>query len=198
MKFQNLFVACTLFLSGTAHALDIYALGTSATNCRKVSREESFAVALEQNLRTDGYTVNVINGGIDGDVPAEMLARLQRMLESNKEIKLVLFEPGPNDLNKASNVGYSENILEYLQSIKMPAVYISNGAIQTNAEAEETAKKYGAYYYGHWVKDVPVDWDHRMYDTPVGKGHMTGKGCMLWGKNMTLFVEQVMKEQKIK
>lgn len=181
-----------------ALAFDIYALGTSATNCRKVMREESFTVALEKNLRADGYTVYVVNGGIDGDVPGEMLQRLQRILAGNSEIKLVLFEPGPNDLNKVSNVEHSEKILAYLQSIKMPTVYISNGAIQTNADAEETAKKYGAYYYGHWTKDVPVDWDHRMYDTPVGKGHMTGKGCMLWGKNMTPFVEQVVKEQKIK
>lgn len=136
------FVLGFLFiLSGFAHAFDIYALGTSATNCRKVMREESFTVALEKNLRVDGYTVNVVNGGIDGDIPGEMLQRLQRMLASNGEIKLVLFEPGPNDLNKTSNVEHSEKILAYLQSIKMPTIYISNGAIQTNADAEETAKK---------------------------------------------------------
>ena len=198
MIVRGFVIGFLLFISGIAHAFDIYALGTSATNCRKVSREESFIVSLEQNLRSEGYTVNVINGGIDGDVPSEMLVRLQRMLASNGNIKLVLFEPGPNDLNRESNVGYSENILAYLQSIKMPTIYISNAAIQTNAEAEGTAKKYGAYYYGHWVKDVPTDWDHRMHDTPVGKGHMTGKGCMLWGKNMAPFVEQVVKEQKIK
>ena len=200
MRQMKLWTLCVAFAvaSGAANAFDIYALGTSATNCRKVMREESFTATLEKNLRADGYTVNVVNGGIDGDVPGEMLQRLQRILDSNSEIKLVLFEPGPNDLNKVSSVEHSEKILAYLQSIKMPTVYISNGAIQTNLDAEETAKKYGAYYYGHWTKDVPVDWDHRMYDTPVGKGHMTGKGCMLWGKNMTPFVEQVVKERKIK
>lgn len=198
MIVRGFFIGFLFILSGFAHAFDIYALGTSATNCRKVMREESFTAALEKNLRADGYTVNVVNGGIDGDVPGEMLQRLQRILDSNSEIKLVLFEPGPNDLNKVSNVEHSEKILAYLQSIKIPTVYISNGAIQTNLDAEETAKKYGAYYYGHWTKGVPEDWDHRMYDTPVGKGHMTGKGCMLWGKNMTPFVEQVLIEKKIR
>ena len=163
----------SVFLCDLANAFDIYALGTSSTNCRKVAREESFTVALQNNLSADGYEVKVISGGIDGDVPAEMLQPLQRTLASNGDIRLVLFEPGPNDLNKASNVEHSERSLAYLQSIKMPTIYISSGAIQSNAEAEETAKKYGAYYYGHWTMDVPVDWDHRKYDTPVGKGHMT-------------------------
>lgn len=187
-----------LIATSTSFAFDIYALGTSATNCRKVQREESFTVALESNLKHDGYKVSVINGGIDGDVPADMLNRLQRSLAANPEIKLVLFEPGPNDLNKTSNVQHSEKILSYLQSMKIPTIYVSNGAIQTNDDAQTLAAKYGAYYYGHWTKDVPVDWDHRMFDTPVGKGHMTGKGCMLWGKNMTPIVEAVIKENKIK
>ena len=191
-------IAIGLIATSTSFAFDIYALGTSATNCRKVPRDEAFTVALESNLKHDGYKVSVINGGIDGDVPADMLNRLQRSLAANPEIKLVLFEPGPNDLNKASNVHHSEGILSYLQSMKIPTIYVSNGAIQTNDEAQALAGKYGAYYYGHWTKDVPVDWDHRMFDTPVGKGHMTGKGCMLWGKNMTPMVEAVIKENKIK
>ncbi len=193
-----LVIVVGLLSISTAHAFDIYALGTSSTNCRKVSRDESFTVALESNLKQDGYSVSVINGGIDGDVPADMLVRLQKTLAANPEIKLVLFEPGPNDLNKASNVQHSEKILSYLQVIKMPTIYVSNGAIQTNDEAQTLAAKYGAYYYGHWTKDVPVDWDHRMFDTPIGKGHMTGKGCMLWGKNMTPMVEMVIKERRIR
>jgi hypothetical protein len=190
-----LIVAVLLFVSNVANAFEIFALGTSNTNCKGVDRSKIFTVRLEELLHASGIDVKVINAGIDGDKPMWMLNRLQQGVTD--QTKLVLFEPGPNDRNKSSNVESSEKILAALQKMSMPTIYISAPIIQTNTEAQETAKKYGAYYYGHWIKDVPVDRVHRQYDL-AGGGHMTAEGCQLWASNILPLVKQVLEERSIK
>ena len=182
-------------LSANAMAFEIFSLGTSNINCKGVDRTKIFAVRLEELLRADGTDANVINGGMDGDKPIWMVNRLANAI--NEKTRLVIFEPGPNDKNKTSNVEYSEKILSQLQQRNMPTIYVSHGAIQTVGEAEETAKKYGAYYYGHWIRDVPVDKTYRQFDDSKG-GHMTAEGCQLWAKNMFPLVKSILVEKNIK
>lgn len=59
------------------------------------------------------------------------------------------------------------------------------------------AKKYGAYYYGHWIKDVPIDVLYRQYDQPGQAGHMTVAGCQLWAKNMLPLLKKVIQDKNI-
>ena len=151
---------------------------------------------LEELLRADGVDAKVINAGVDGDKPIWMLNRLQQGLTD--QTKIVVFEPGPNDINKSSNVDYSERVLAALQKLNMPTIYISHPSIQLNIDARDTAAKYGAYYYGHWTKNIPVDRIYRQYDQSSGAGHMTADGCQLWASNIHPLVKHVIEERGIK
>ncbi len=139
----------------------------------------------------------VINAGIDGDRPVFMLSRLEAGLKNHPNIKIVIFEPGPNERNPRFNLESTEQILEYLNKIKMPTIYVSHRIIQSDEDAEKLAKKYNAYYYGDWRKDVPLDRIHRQYDMGSSGGHMTVEGCQLWAKNMFPILKKVINENKL-
>lgn len=178
-----------------ASALEILAFGTSATNCKGIGRDQIFPVKLQELLRADGLDVTVVNGGVDGDKPIWMVNRIKTLIKP--ETKLVLFEPGPNERNKAYSLGPTEEIMVYLQGLQMPTIYMSNAVVQNNDEAAEFAHKYGAYYFGSWKQDVPRDREHFQFDYPVGDGHMTAQGCLLWAKNMVPMVKQVIREKNL-
>lgn len=182
-------------LSVNSFGFEILAIGTSNTNCKNAG--QAYTSSLNDLLAQDKINAVVINAGVDGDRPTFMQARLEQILKSNSKIKLVIFEPGPNESNKRFNVSASGDILAYLQEQKMPTIYVSHQAIQSNEEASEMAKKYDAFYYGHWIKNVPIDREHRQYDQASG-GHMTAVGCQLWAKNMMPTLKQVIKEKDIK
>jgi hypothetical protein len=147
---------------------------------------------------TLNFTVQ-LNAGVDGDRPAFMMTRLEQGLKANPNTKIVIFEPGPNERNPRFNLGPSEEILAYLQKQNMPTIYVSHSLIQSNEESQELATKYGAYYYGHWNKNIPTDSEHRLFDMPGGGGgHMTVLGCQKWAQYMLPMIKQVIKEKNIK
>lgn len=192
---KKLLIAALLATFSTSSmAFEILALGTSNTNCKGVERSKIFTVHLEELLRADGFDANVINAGVDGDTPARMVNRLASTKLENT--RLVIFEPGANDTNKASNVEALEEILSQLQDRNIPTIYVSIGLIQTINEADETAEKYGAYYYGSWVKGIPTDKQHRQFDKNRG-GHLTAKGCQLWAQNMFPLVKEILVDNNI-
>jgi hypothetical protein len=176
-------------------AFEIFALGTSNTNCKGAG--QAYTSRLNELLGQDKIDATVINAGVDGDRPTFMMARLEQGLKANPNSKMVIFEPGPNERNPRFNLGPSEEILAYLQNRNMPTIYVSHVWIQSNEEAQTFATKYGAYYYGHWVKDIPTNTTNRQYDQPGLPGHMTVAGCQLWANNMFLFVKEVMKARNI-
>ena len=194
MKKIIIFLVLTL-LSINSFGFEILALGTSNTNCKNA--DQAYTSTLNNLLRQEKINATVINAGVDGDKPTFMQARLEQSIKANPNIKIVIFEPGPNEKNKRFNIGASGDILAYLQEQKIPTIYVSHQAIQSNDEASEVAKKYGAYYYGHWIKNVPIDAEHRQYDQPGQAGHMTVAGCQLWAKNMLPFVKEVLKARNI-
>ena len=183
------------FILTKSFAFEIFALGTSNTNCKNA--DQAYTSTLNDLLAQDKINATVINAGIDGDKPTFMQARLEQSIKANPNIKIVIFEPGPNEKNKRFNIGASGDILAYLQEQKITTIYVSHQAIQSSEEASEMAKKYGAYYYGHWIKDVPIDVGHRQYDQSGQAGHMTVAGCQLWAKNMFLLLKQVIKDKNI-
>jgi hypothetical protein len=194
MKKRIIFLALGL-ISINSFAFEIFALGTSNTNCKGAG--QAYTTKLNELLIEDKINATVINAGVDGDRPAFMMTRLEQGLKANANIKIVIFEPGPNERNKSFNLGPSEEILAYLQKLSMPTIYVSHQAIQSGEEGREMAKKYGAYYYGHWIKDIPVNTTNRQYDQPGQAGHMTVAGCQLWANNMFPFVKEVIKARNI-
>jgi hypothetical protein len=181
-------------LSINSFGFEIFALGTSNTNCKGGS--QAFTTALNEIFAQENINAQVINAGIDGDRPQFMKVRLEQGLKAFPNTKIVIFEPGPNEKNKTFNLEASEEILKYLQTIKMPTIYVSNKTIQTEEEASQFAQKFSVYYYGNWTKGVPQDRDHRQYDQGSA-GHMTAAGCKLWASNIAPFIKQVIKEKNI-
>ncbi|PHY07144.1 MAG: hypothetical protein CK528_04870 [Alcaligenaceae bacterium] len=191
-----LLIVSTALMVANAHSFEILALGTSNTNCQ--AGGHAYTNTLNEQLSAQGIKASVINAGVNGDKPTFMLSRLEQALKSYPNIKLVLFEPGPNEQRKRFNVEYTEKILSYLQDIKMPTIYSSTGAAQTREEAKMTAQKYGAYYYGHWGRDVPRDKEHYTFDgVNSASGHMNKTGCTLWAKNTHPLILQVIKDKNI-
>jgi len=192
-----------LLLCGPAQAFEIYALGSSATNCAGVDRDKIYPVKLQDILRGHGVDATVVNGGIDGDRPVWMFKRLPAALNANT--RLVIFEPGPNDPDKKYAIEYAEKTLAFLRERNLPAIYISNPKMQTEAEAAATAQKYGAYYFGSYAKGIPVDREHWQFDNEKsfggsGKGaggHLTAVGCLIVAQRMAPLVEKVMSEKGI-
>lgn len=182
-------------LSINSFAFEIFALGTSNTNCKGAA--QAYTTRLNELLAQDKINATVVNSGVDGDRPAFMMTRLEQGLKANPNIKIVIFEPGPNERNPRFNLGPSEEILAYLQKMGIPTIYVSHVLIQSNEEAQTLATKYGAHYYGHWVKDVPTNTTNRQYDQPGQPGHMTVAGCQLWANNMFPFIKEVMKARNI-
>lgn len=173
---------------------EVFALGTSNTNCK--GGGQAYTTTLNEIFSQEKINAQVVNAGIDGDRPQFMMVRLDQGLKAFPNTKIVIFEPGPNEKNKSFNLEASEEILQYLQALKMTTIYVSNTTIQTVEEAKEFAQKFGAYYYGNWTKGVPQDRDHRQYDQG-GPGHMTAVGCKQWATNMAPFIKQVIKEKNI-
>ena len=194
MKKRIIFLALGL-ISINSFAFEIFALGTSNTNCK--GADQAYTTRLNELLAQDKINATVINAGVDGDRPTFMMTRLVQGLKANPNIMIVIFEPGPNERNKSFNLGPSEEILAYLQKLSMPTIYVSHQAIQSGEEGREMAKKYGAYYYGHWIKDIPINTTNRQYDQPGQAGHMTVAGCQLWANNMFPFVKEVIKARNI-
>jgi hypothetical protein len=184
-------------ISINSFGFEIFALGTSNTNCKGAG--QAYTNALNEMFSQEKINAQVINAGVDGDRPVFMMNRLEQGLKAYPNTKIVIFEPGPNERNPKFNLGPSEEILAHLQKINMPTIYVAHSQIQSNEEAQEFAAKYGAYYYGLWNKDVPTNSTYRQYDMPgSGAGHMTVAGCQLWAKNMFPFIKQVIKEKGIK
>ena len=182
-------------ISLKSFSFEIFALGTSNTNCKGAG--QAYTNTLNSMLTQEKINAQVINAGVDGDKPAFMMTRLEQGLKNYPNTKIVIFEPGPNEKNPKSNLGPSEEILAYLQKIKMLTIYVSHSLIQTNEEAKDLANQYGAYYYGHWNKNVPTNRTNRQYDQPGAAGHMTAAGCELWAQNMLPFIKQVMATRNI-
>jgi hypothetical protein len=181
-------------LSLGSFGFEIFALGTSNTNCKGAG--QAYTNTLNEIFIQEKINAQIINAGIDGDRPQFMMVRLDQGLKAFPNTKIVIFEPGPNEKNKAFNLEASEEILKYLQTIKMPTIYVSNTTIQTDEEAKEFAQRFSAYDYGNWSNEVPRDRDHRQYDQG-GAGHMTATGCKLWATNMAPFIKRVIKEKGI-
>ena len=199
-KYSKLFIGLllTCFLK-QSFSFEIYAFGTSAINCKGVDRNKIFTVRLEEMLRAKGIDVNVINGGVDGDNPIWMIKRLDPVFDQYKNIKLIIFEPGPNRPESAT-VEYSKLILDKFKKLNLPVIYVTpSSAIQSQESVEEFQKEYSLYVYGNWKDNIPWASGYRQSgdkDSKTG-GHLTELGCLRVAELMLPLVEKVIQDKKI-
>lgn len=203
-------VVLAVFLAfSTASVADtkIVAIGTSNTNCKGVASDQGFTASLERYLKAAGVDARVVNAGKNGDTPGGMAQRLDN--EVDNDTQLVLFEPGANrvksDSDRAENIKNVNDILQRLQDKKIPVIFQSHYRMHSEEEAAELAKSRGAHYYGHIIRNIPVNQDYRQYDMPGGHtldpktaGHLSAKGCALWAEQLAPLVKKVLAEQPAK
>ena len=106
----------------------IVALGDSAIRGHGVSASEAYPAQLEAALRARGHKVTVVNGGVDGDTTAGVLARLDRAAPPGTDIVVLnIGDPRGNDvvlhhLSPAAAEAGAQSIMAKLRA-KGVAVY---------------------------------------------------------------------------
>ncbi len=79
-----------------AATLNIVAIGASNTTGFGVGAQNAYPALLQALLRKKGIDANVTNAGVNGDVTAGMLSRLDAAVPKGTDI--VILQPGGNDL----------------------------------------------------------------------------------------------------
>lgn len=79
-----------------ARPLNIVAIGASNTTGFGVGEQNAYPAVLQALLRKKGIEANVINAGVNGDVTAGMLRRIDSAVP--KDTDIVILQPGGNDL----------------------------------------------------------------------------------------------------
>ena len=79
-----------------ARSLNIVAVGASNTTGFGVSAQNAYPAVLQALLRKKGIDATVANAGVNGDVTAGMLRRIDAAVPKGTE--LVILQPGANDL----------------------------------------------------------------------------------------------------
>lgn len=79
-----------------ARPLNIVAIGASNTTGFGVGEENAYPAVLQRLLRNKGVAASVINAGVNGDVTAGMLRRIDSAVPNGTDI--VILQPGGNDL----------------------------------------------------------------------------------------------------
>ncbi|MGC1779702.1 MAG: GDSL-type esterase/lipase family protein [Xanthobacteraceae bacterium] len=91
-------MAAALLAAGPLQArpLTIVAIGASNTTGFGVGEQNAYPAVLQALLRKKGIQANVINAGVNGDVTAGMLRRIDSVVPKGTDI--VILQPGGNDL----------------------------------------------------------------------------------------------------
>jgi len=91
-------LAAPLLTAGAVQArpLTIVAIGASNTTGFGVGEQNAYPAVLQALLRKKGIAANVINAGVNGDVTAGMLRRIDSAVPKGTDI--VILQPGGNDL----------------------------------------------------------------------------------------------------
>jgi len=85
-----------------SHAVNILVLGGSAAECMYLDQSETWPALIEKYLNEkSGQKYNVFNGGRSGITSQHHLVQVQKMLERNKWIDLIIIMEGLNDLQYA-------------------------------------------------------------------------------------------------
>ena len=94
----------------------ILLFGDSLMSGYGLSEEHHLSSVLEQNLKSEGYDIEVINGSISGDTSLDGLDRIKETL-SEFDIDLIIIGLGANDMLRRINPKQTEKNLEKIIKI---------------------------------------------------------------------------------
>ena len=113
----------------------IVALGASGIHGKGVLLSEAFPAQLEYMLRADGFNVQVINAGVDGDTTTGMLFRMDSVIPPGTKITIV--QPGGNDfrsrkhgLSVEQHLANIEAIVGRLRAQQVQVVLCADGSAE--------------------------------------------------------------------
>jgi hypothetical protein len=191
-----------LLISPLTLAFEIYAVGASYVNCKNVDTPQKFTSQLELLLKAKNINATVINGGVDGD---KIPFIYNRMVENiNPETRIIIYQAGGNMPGDWIKMQYLDKTLSMAVSRNIAVIafgsteYISP---EFAMEHKSLTDKYGGYYYGSIIKDIPLTGEYWQMDkvrASMPHGHMTAKGCQLWAENMLPIVLQAIRDYNIK
>ena len=110
--------------------------------------EQHLSVVLEQNLKSEGYDINVINGSISGNTSLDGLNRIEETL-SKLDIDLIILGLGANDMLRKINPNETKKNLEKIIKI------IQNKNIKIILAGMVASTSYGLNYKKKFDKIFP-------------------------------------------
>jgi len=115
-------------LGASAKAATVVALGASNTYGKGVERDQAYPAQLEAILRARGFSVNVVNAGVNGDTTEGMLNRLDGVVPDGT--RAVILQPGGNDRRKGS-IDRTGEIQSRLRARRIRVIMLGNGMLQS-------------------------------------------------------------------
>jgi len=94
----------------------ILLFGDSLMSGYGLSEKHHLSSVLEQNLKSEGYDIEVINGSISGDTSSDGLDRIEETL-SEIDVDLIIIGLGANDMLRRFNPKQTEKNLEKIIKI---------------------------------------------------------------------------------
>ena len=158
--------------SGSAEPTYVVALGASGTHGKGVLLGEAFPAQLENMLRADGFDVQVINAGVDGDTTTGMLFRMDSVIPAGT--KITILQPGGNDfrsrkhgLSVEQHLANVEAIVSRLRAQRIQVVLCGDDDAQA-----ALARRYDAVSLSCSDRSHLVDGEHL---DPVGHRIVAGR-----------------------
>jgi lysophospholipase L1-like esterase len=116
--------------AASAEPTYVVALGASGIHGKGVLLSEAFPAQLENMLRADGFDVQVINAGVDGDTTTGMLFRMDSVIPAGT--KITILQPGGNDfrsrkhgLSVEQHLANVEAIVSRLRAQRIQVCYVA-------------------------------------------------------------------------
>jgi len=121
MKKLLVFIFLTLIVYGCSDnnkiaVKKILLFGDSLMSGYGLSEEHHLSIVLEENLKSEGYDIDVINGSISGDTSLDGLDRIEEAL-SEYNVDLIILGLGANDMMRRINPQQTEQNLEKIIKI---------------------------------------------------------------------------------
>jgi acyl-CoA thioesterase-1 len=179
----------SLPFQAAADEVQIVAFGASQTHGKGVDRSDAYPAQLEKIMKAEGYSVTVINEGIDGNTTGNLLNRLDGAVP--RGAKVVILQPGTNDtISNARRASISpdetrENVEKMLAILKNRNVRtILLGYPYPGTDGPQLCEKYSAVWYGSPRQGISEDM--------VSDGqHFTKEGYAVLAQKLSLLVREL-------
>ena len=159
-------------LAAAAEPTYIVALGASGKHGKGVPLDEAFPAQLEDMLRADGYNVQVINAGVDGDTTIGMLFRMDSVIPPTTKVTIV--QPGTNDFRSRKHGLSVEQHLTNIEAIvgRLRARQIRVVLCSGDPSAAAIARRYDAVSLSCSDQSHLLDGEHL---DPIGHRIVAGR-----------------------